>query len=105
MRLRVTLNTLHLLGFSPRLMFVETFSNFVRSSCRADASELDLMVKILVSSVNVAIFEFVTTSGRWFSYKRNNKGPRIDPCGTPDVTGTGRDVAPRTVVCWYRFVR
>ena len=69
-------------------------------------SELDSMVlRILVSSANVAIFEFVTTSGGWFSYKRNNKKPRIDACGTPDVTGTGRDVAPRTVVCWYRFVR
>lgn len=35
---------------------------------------------------NVAIFEFVTASGRWFSYRRNNKGPKVDPCGTPDVT-------------------
>ena len=86
-------------------MFVEIFSNFVRSSCRADASELDSMVlKILVSSANVVIFEFVTTSGRWFSYKRNNKGPRIDPCGTPDVTGTGREPDYDRVYQAFMFV-
>ncbi|CAB3986323.1 Hypothetical predicted protein, partial [Paramuricea clavata] len=52
----------------------------------ADASEIELMVlKILVSSANIAILEL--------------NGPRMDPCGTPDVTGSGLDVAPRTVVC------
>ena len=87
-RLRVTLKTLHLLGFSARLLSVEFFSKFVRSFCRADASELELMVlKVLVASANVAILEFLTALERWFSYKRNNKGPRIDPWGTPKLLG------------------
>ena len=104
LRLRVTLKILHLLGFSARLLLVEIFLKFVRSFCRADAPKLELMVlKILVSSANVAIFEFLTAWVRWFLYKRNNKGPRIDPWGTPEVTGSALDVAPRMVVCWYQI--
>jgi hypothetical protein len=65
------------------------------SSCSEDASDVELMVlKIFVSSANVAIVELFTVLGRWFSYNRNNNGPSIEPCGTPDVTVNGLDVAP-----------
>jgi hypothetical protein len=62
---------------------VEPSSNFDRSLCRAAASEMELMVlKILVSLANVAIFELVTALE---ISPMNNNGPRMDPCGTPDV--------------------
>ena len=54
-----------------------------------------MVLKILISSTNVAIFEFLTALERWFSFKRNNKGPRIDPWGTPEVTGTALDVCTK----------
>ena len=38
----------------------------------------------------VAIWLDLTVSGREFTY---NIGPRIEPCGNPDVIGTERDVA------------
>jgi hypothetical protein len=39
------------------------------------------------------------------TYKRNNAEPRIEPCGTPEVTDRGFDVAPNTVTRCLRFVR
>ena len=79
---------------------LEFSSNVVRSSCNDNASDmLFIVLKIFVSSAKVAMLEFDTLSERWFSYKRNSKGPRIEPCGTPDVTAKGLDVAPPTVVC------
>ena len=38
----------------------------------------------------VAIWLDLTVSGRKFTY---NIGSRIEPCGNPDVIGTGLDVA------------
>ena len=35
-----------------------------------------------------------TDEGRSFTYIKNNKGPRIDPCGTPEVTVSEFDVVP-----------
>ena len=32
-------------------------------------------------------------------------GPRIDPCGTPEVTDKGLDVEPNIVIHWYRLCR
>ena len=32
-------------------------------------------------------------------------GPRIDPCGTPEVTGRALDVAPNIVTRWDRLGR
>jgi hypothetical protein len=79
---------------------LEFSSKFVRSSCSDDASDtLFTVLKIFVSSAKVAMLELPTLSERWFSYKRNSKGPRIEPCGTLDVTANGLDVAPPIVVC------
>ena len=39
-----------------------------------------------------------TVSGRSFACSRNRAGPRIEPCGTADVTGSVSDVTPRTVI-------
>ena len=38
------------------------------------------------SSANIAIFESVQV-GKSFIYTRNKNGPRILPCGTPQVIG------------------
>ena len=47
-----------------------------------------------MSSAKAAIWLDLTVSG---TYRRNNMGRRIDPRGTPEVTGKGLDVAPNKV--------
>jgi hypothetical protein len=58
---------------------------------------LDLItLKILLSSAKAATFEFTMEEDRSLVYKRKNSGPRMEPCGTPDVTSSAVDVAPRS---------
>ena len=56
-----------------------------------------MVLKILVSSGNVAILELVMALERLFLYKRNSSGPKMDLYGSPGDTGL--DIAPRVVVC------
>ena len=77
-----------------------------RSSWSCSASRVDVIsLKIFVSSAKAAIWLDLTASGKEFTYRRNNMGPRIDPCGTPEVTGKGFDVAPNIVTHWHRLCR
>ena len=65
-----------------------------------------ILRKILVSSAKHATVEFVTASGKSFTYRRKSIGPKILPCGTPEHTGFLEEVAPRVVTrCWrsYRY--
>lgn len=95
----MTLKTLHLVLLNLSLMLLKHFWKFDRSFCRADASDMELMVlKILVSSANVAILELVTELERLLSYRTNNNGARMDPCCMPDVPGSSLHVASQTVV-------
>ena len=50
-----------------------------------------------MSSAKAAIWLDLTASDKEFTYRRNDMGPRIDPCGTPEVTGKGLDVVPNIV--------
>ena len=52
-----------------------------------------------VSSANIAtlLLRIESESLRLFTYNKKRAGPSIDPCGTPEVTGRSRDVAPSTV--------
>ena len=58
-----------------------------------------------MSSAKEAIWLDLTASGKEFTYRRNNVGPRIDPCGSPEVTGRALDVAPNIVTRWDRLCR
>ena len=67
-----------------------------KSSCSLLLSVLlAIGLKIFVSSAKVAIVDEDTASGRSLTYRRKRIGPRIDPRGTPDVTGKEEDVDPR----------
>ena len=77
-----------------------------RSSWSCSASRVDVVsLKIFVSSAKAAIWLDLTASGTGFTYRRNNMRPRIDPCGTPEVTGKGLDIAPNIVTHWHRLCR
>ena len=41
----------------------------------------------LVSSANRWNVSKLEVLGKSFSYNKNKRGPRIDPCGAPQVTG------------------
>ena len=56
-----------------------------------------------MSSTKAAICFDLTTSGREFTYIRKKIGPRIDPFGTPEVTG--KRLAPNIVTRWDRLCR
>ena len=46
--------------------------------------------------------------GNWkmsLTYKMKRRGPRIEPCGTPEITGILKEVAPSTTTCCEREVR
>jgi hypothetical protein len=44
--------------------------------------------KMLVSSAKITGMEnLFNTIGKSFIYRRNNKGPNTDPCGTPCLVG------------------
>jgi hypothetical protein len=33
-------------------------------------------------------------------YSRNNRGPSIEPCGTPEVTGRKSELSPSITTLW-----
>ena len=41
------------------------------------------------------------TSGRSFTYKLNNRGPKIEPCGTPTEQPMKDEVLPTLVHCFF----
>ena len=47
----------------------------------------------------------VTREGRSLIYRRKRSGPRTDPCGTPEVTGTWSDLMPYTTTDWDLPIR
>jgi hypothetical protein len=58
-----------------------------------------------VSSAKHATVEFVTASGKSFTYRRKSIGPKILPCGTPEHTVFLEEVAPRVVTRYWRSCR
>ena len=62
-----------------------------------------MALNILMSSANRNVLNLVK-SGRLFMYKTNNTGPRIDPCGIPDVTLYQFDSFPFTATFCRLFV-
>ena len=101
------LRALRLLWLKFRLAESDQVTRSDRSSWSCSALCVDVIsLETFVSSAKAVIWLDLTTSGRDFTYRRNNMGPRIDPCGTPEVTGKGLDVAPNIVTrYWCSFHR
>ena len=57
-----------------------------RSACRAAQSLFDWTVEYKVTSSAKIFIGELTTLEMSLIYGINSKGPRIDPCGTPDDT-------------------
>ena len=62
-----------------------------------------MALNILMSSVNRNVLDLVKSGGS-FTYRTNNKGPRTDPCGIPDVALCQFDSFPFTAIFCHIFV-
>ena len=40
--------------------------------------------------------------GRLFMYSKKRSGPRTEPCGTPELTGTSSEDSPSKTTAWVR---
>ena len=58
--------------------------------------------KHFASSANKDNIECSVQLSMSFMKSKNNNGLSIDPCGTPDVTGTHSDVEPSSTTLWDR---
>ena len=88
---------LHLSGWNFNNHLSLHCSGIHKSCCSISWSFLFVMaLNILMSSANRNVLDLVK-SGRSFTYRTNNKGPRTDPCGIPDVTLCQFDSFPLVV--------
>ena len=82
-------------------LLVHQFMKFSRSafkllvSFRMEESEDDRVA----SSANRSKMQNCNVSGKSFTYKRNSKGPKTDPCVTPAFTFFGVDSFPEICTC------
>ena len=63
------------------------------------------LTKIDVSSANKRTEFSLIALHISLIYNRKNKGPKTEPCGTPQVMGCSLDFTPFTSVYWRRFVK
>ena len=91
----------HFLSLKARPEAADHEDRLSRSCWRAAPSSSDITtLYTLVSFANIATLLLRIEPGRLFTYNKKTAGPSIDPCGTPEVTGRSRDVAPSTVTRW-----
>ena len=76
--------------------FAHTFVKLQFTSCCSCSQSSTLLIfrKHFASSANKDSNECLVQSRMSFIKSRNNNGPSMDPCGTPDVTGTNSDETP-----------
>lgn len=51
-----------------------------------------------MSSANNIVFDLARKLGKSLAYKKNNIGPRVVPCGTPQVRERGSEARLFTIV-------
>ena len=92
--------TLHFFTLKYIFQRLSQISNNFRSFCNTSESEVDfIFLNILTSSANDDTVE-EHPSDMSFTYSINRSGPKIEPCGTPDVMGKFSDCLPSTITVW-----
>lgn len=73
--------------FRDSLFSLNQFDILVNSLLINNSSAMGSLCEkiIFVSSAKIIKWEVSEHLGRSLIYKRNKRGPRIDPCGTPQV--------------------
>ena len=95
---------LHLSGWDFNKKILLHCSTILKSSCSISWSFLFVIaLNILMSSANRNVLDLVK-SGRSFTYRTNNKVPKTDPCGIPDVTLCQFNYFPFTATFCRLFV-
>ena len=60
---------------------------------------------MFVSSANKKNVSFFETFARSFMYGKNKRGPRTEPCGTPQLISKVSEVLPQTETYCFLSVR
>ena len=96
--------TADLSAFIPRRLLIYQRIAEWRAPCKLIITSCTLESKeyMIVSSAKILQFSFWTCCGKSFTYSRNNKDPKIEPCGTPMVHGRDSDVTLFTRTHWRR---
>ena len=66
-------------------------SRHARSVCMTWPSVVELIARYMTVSFAKSLTLDLTCSGRSLMYARKSIGPRTDPCGTPEETGTSSE--------------
>jgi hypothetical protein len=64
-----------------------------------------MLILLLVSSANILGQALPRQLGKSFMYIKNNRGPKLLPCGTPQVIIAVSDNSPLTQHLWLRLLR
>ena len=102
---RVTCNTWHLPGLNSMSQWASHCWSLSRSLWRvAESSGPHIVRYTAVSSAKRRTWD-CTLSGKSLIYKRNNIGPRTEPCGTPEDTGIWSEHSPSSTTLWLLPIR
>ena len=99
---RVTLIEWHLATLNFICQSASHCPKLVRSSCKVKQSWSECIFLYRTQSSANRRTEDLMLSGRSFMKRRNRTGPKTDPWGTPDSTGTGSEAWPSKTTCWVR---
>ena len=93
--------TLHLEGLNCISHIFSHCSGHARSVCRTWPSLVELIAGYMAVSSAMSLTLDLTCSGRSFMYARKRIGPRTEPCGMPEETGTLSELMSLiTTVCF-----
>ena len=78
-----------------------------KASCNCEQSSgVEISLYNLVSSAYSPVYvDSGMTSGRSLTKSKKSIGPKMLPCGTPEVTGDHEEPVPSTTTRWVRLRR
>ena len=93
--------TWHLEGLNCISHIFSHCSRHAMSVCRVWPSVVELIARYMSVSSAKSLTLDLTCSGRSLMYAIKRIGPRTEPCGTPEETGTSSELIPLiTIVCF-----
>ena len=96
--------TSHLSGLNSTSQSTSHICSLSMSSCNVSATCVVLMLRHRSQSSAKSCMVEETWFGRSFMLQRKRMGANTDPCGTPEVIGTGEDFFPSRITSSERLL-